>query len=228
MLRVGLLLLCIAWAGASAAQARPCPAPAPDWTVDLRKGPDFHVCYYNHRPSKASVGVYRGFHPSFNPPADGLGIAGGIAGIPAVWFRNVSQGPFHHYETLVRLDDDRCSAYSAHAWVLANNAEELERGLQLAATLPLKPPPVPRERYALTELVLMATGGQWAEFRDPSGRRRRFALGERVGNGAHLVEITASNATVDEVFREDDCELKTRRCVFTQDSVSCPPPLKVR
>jgi hypothetical protein len=228
VLRVCCLLLCIAWLGPSAAQEARCPPASPGWTVDLRKGLDFHVCYYSHRATRASVGLYRGFHPSFAPPAHGLGIAGSIAGLPTVWFRNVAEGSFHHYDAVMRFDDNRCSTYRAHAWVLANNLEELERGLQLAADLPLQPLPVARDRYALTDLKLMATGGQWAEFREPSGQRRRFGVGERVGNRSRLVAISASNATVEELFHEDDCELKTRRCVFTEDSVSCPPALRAR
>jgi hypothetical protein len=57
--RVCFLLLGIAWLGPSAAQEARCP-PAPyGWTVDLRKGSDFHVCYYSHRATRASVGLYR-------------------------------------------------------------------------------------------------------------------------------------------------------------------------
>lgn len=227
LLCAALVFLSVSALDAMAAAARLCPVAPPGWTVELRKGPDFHVCYFRHPNKKGQFGMYDGNHPSFRPPASSEGLSGNVDGIAVTWFKAptvVGKSDFRHDTVLT----GKCGPF-AHIWVQTNSASEIEEILEAASAIRLRHRhPEPHEQHDLSEMTLVATNpdgdpkGRWAEFLDPVGRYHRVRLGGGIGtNHGILKRVSKSSATVNEIFQAPDCDWVERLCVVTRTGTSC-------
>lgn len=189
----------------------------------MHKGPDFNVCNFRHPKKRGAFGMYDGFHPSFRPPASSSDlIQGQIDGIAVTWFKAlpVPGKSDVRYDTVFSPDtSSKCKAQrKMHVWVYARNSLELEEIFKAASAIRLRERhPEPREQFGVSEMSLVATNPygdrkeKWAEFRDPLGRYHRLRLGSRIGKDFGILKrITATSATVHEIYQTEDCDWEER------------------
>jgi hypothetical protein len=135
-------ILLIACSGAAAqAQSRDvvCPAAPEGWSIKQARGPDFDVCYFTQPEQKGFFGIYFGYYPQFQPPANARGSPGIVAGMPVQWLKKASEAkgfpiametvffPYAGNEFALR--------FKAHVWVYARTQQELPHVLKTVAEL---------------------------------------------------------------------------------------------
>lgn len=120
----------------TAASADVCPGlPASSGLAwQLKRGPDFDVCYAHEVGSTENrFGVYLGYAPGFDVAGAARLGQGRVAGRAVVWYKDDQGGPFGR-QTVFRVDK---TGEWAHVWVLAKTSKELQDSLSVIENITL-------------------------------------------------------------------------------------------